>query len=1013
MANKQHGVSLSDVTQIVQKVYGFLCSAAFLPGESDMNYRIEDRQANRYTLKISPPATDTALIDLQIKMAGHLTAKLPGLNFPEVVLTAEGKPWYTQTDEEGNIVTIRLLKWVPGHTLGSVNPRSPALLEKWGATCGKLSKALQDFDHPAAHRFYEWDPSQALHCEKLFGYLADKTQKKTAIYFLDIFRNETLPRLRELRQGVNYNDAHEMNLLTDENLKEPVITGIIDFGDIVFTQTVNELAIACAYAVQGIPDPLEAATYVVRGYHGEYPLGEQETAVIFPLMGARLLISVLQAARNRILHPGNEYLQVSAKPAWETLEKLKRISPALAHYTFRNTCGWIPVPELRKYDKWFAENKDRITPVINPEGKKGMRPDLSVGSTALGHFTSWQTTETLTRTIDDMLKRAGADTGVGGYGESRPFYTSDPFTVPGNNGLQWRTVHLGTDIWTAAGTPVVAPLHGKIHSFRYNRGDRNYGPAIILQHKENELTFYTLYGHLSRDSITGLQEGKIIRQGEAFARVGQPPENGNWPPHLHFQIILDMLGNKGDFPGAATPETAGVWLSLCPDSEPFAGFRNLPPPWDSLETEKIPDKRKNILGPNLSISYRHPLHIVRGQMQYLLDNKGRRYLDTVNNVAHVGHEHPRVVKAAQRQIAVLNTNTRYLHENPVRYAEELLAAFPPELSVVYFVNSGSEANELAIRMVETCTGQKDMIAIEDGYHGNTGRAISVSSYKFDRKGGLGAPSTTHVVPVPDIYRGLHRSPDTAGEQYAGYVADAVREIQNQGRNVGGFICESLLSCGGQIVLPQGYLKKAYAAVQDAGGLCIADEVQVGFGRVGEHFWGFRLQGIIPDIVTLGKPMGNGHPIGALVTTRAVADVFDNGMEYFNTYGGNPVSCAVGREVLAVIRDEGLQHHALETGNYLISCLEELKQKHPVIGDVRGHGLFLGMELVKDREQRTPATTEADYLINRMREQGILMSNDGPDENVIKIKPPMCFGRNDVNFLIDTLDKVLREDFMVY
>ena len=429
-----------------------------------------------------------------------------------------------------------------------------------------------------------------------------------------------------------------------------------------------------------------------------------------------------------------------------------------------------------------------------------------------------------------------------------------------------------------------------------------------------------------------------------------------------------------------------------------------------LTTENILNSRRKNLGRSLSISYQKPLHIVRGYGQYLYDSNGRRYLDTANNVAHVGHQHPRVVRAAKRQIEVLNTNTRYLHENIVLFAEELLATFPPELSVVHFVNSGSEANELAMRMAEAYSGQKDMVAVEVGYHGNTARCIDVSSYKFDGKGGKGAPPTTQIVPIPDSFRGIYRGENTGGK-YAEHVLKAIEKIQAQGRNVGGFICESILSCGGQVVLPEGYLKKAYQHIRAAGGVCIADEVQVGFGRVGEKFWGFELQNVVPDIVTMGKPIGNGHPLAAVVTTAEVAEKFANGMEFFNTFGGNPVSCAIGREVLQIVKDENLQQHAFEIGEYLKKGLKDLQTRFPIIGDVRGHGLFLGFELIKNPETLEPAAEAAIYLANRMRERGILMSTDGPFHNVLKIKPPMCFDRGNVEFLMENLQRVLGEDFL--
>jgi 4-aminobutyrate aminotransferase-like enzyme len=359
-------------------------------------------------------------------------------------------------------------------------------------------------------------------------------------------------------------------------------------------------------------------------------------------------------------------------------------------------------------------------------------------------------------------------------------------------------------------------------------------------------------------------------------------------------------------------------------------------------------------------------------------------------------------------MGVLNTNTRYLHDNIIEFTTELLRTLPEELSVVYLVNSGSEANELALRMARTLTGQKDMIAIEVGYHGNTSGCIDVSSYKFDGKGGSGCPEHTHIVPLPDSYRGLYRGADT-GVQYAGHIQEQVDLIRSAGKNVAGFIFESILSCGGQVELPDQYLKLAFRSVHNAGGLCIADEVQVGCGRVGTTFWGFQLHGVVPDIVTIGKPIGNGHPLAAVVCTREVADAFANGMEYFNTFGGNPVSCAIGTEVLRVVREEGLQENALRTGEYLKTALRNMQDEFTFLGDIRGQGLFLGIELAD--EKKAPLTEKANYLVNRMRELGVLMSTDGRDDNVMKIKPPMVFSRREADDLLTLLKQVFTEDFM--
>ena len=424
-----------------------------------------------------------------------------------------------------------------------------------------------------------------------------------------------------------------------------------------------------------------------------------------------------------------------------------------------------------------------------------------------------------------------------------------------------------------------------------------------------------------------------------------------------------------------------------------------------LTRKSIYNLRKTHLSPSLSLSYSEPLHIIKGQAQYLYDADGCQYLDAVNNIQHVGHCHPKVVVAAQLQYEKLNTNTRYLDETIVNYAKELTDKMPSGLDVCYFVNSGSEANDLALRIARHVTQSKETIVLDAAYHGNLSSLIEISPYKHNGKGGSGAPDFVHTVPMPDPFRGKYRGKDT-GTAYANEVQIIIDKIKESGKEVSGFIVESLMGCGGQLVPPQGFLKESFQKVRKAGGLCIADEVQIGFGRMGDHFWGFETQGIVPDIVTIGKSMGNGHPLSAVVTTKAIADEFNNGMEYFNSFGGNPVSCAVGHAVLNVIEEEGLQKNAKKVGKYLKSLLNELREKYSMIGDVRGHGLFLGIELIRDQKYLEPADKEADQIVNAMKEKGILISTDGPDRNILKIKPPLVFNRENALFLTKTLDEIL-------
>ncbi|MFT4664223.1 MAG: 4-aminobutyrate aminotransferase-like enzyme/Ser/Thr protein kinase RdoA (MazF antagonist) [Gammaproteobacteria bacterium] len=1019
---QQVSISTSLAEKYALEYYGLKTIAKKLPGETDFNFHLKTESGEAYTLKISRPGETETAIDFEAKILAHLSIKNFPYQIPKLIPALSGRLFQQIKDEQNQERWMRLQTWVEGRMLDDVNPRSMSVLKDWGATAGQFALALADFDHPHAHRFYKWNPSETLYSKKHQQYIYDKEQTETADYFWNLFKNETLPKLGALRKSVNYNDAHEHNLLVNRDLKNPKISGVIDFGDALYTHTINELAIACAYAAMYFPNPLEAAAEVVRGFHTIFPLEEKEVDVLYSMIAARLMITAANAAWNKHQEPDNEYLLISEKPAWALLEKWRNIPPALAHYSFRAACNWDACPKEATFKEWLSQQKEDFAPVVNFSIGKVVPIDLRVGSLELGNNSNFNSIQKFERKINRFLEDQDAAICFGGYNETRPFYTSDAYQVNGNSGAEWRTVHLGMDFWMTAASPVFAPLAGRVHSVANNDGHCNYGPTIILEHQistadSGNFTFYSLYGHLSLDSIKGLQKGMPIQKGQQIARIGSPPINGNWPPHLHFQVLLNLLDQEGDFPGVAFPNEKDIWLSICPDPAslmqaflPNKITKEIQNKSKTLSSHQILETRNQFLGKNLSISYQKPLHIVRGFGQYLYDSTGRRYLDTVNNVAHVGHEHPSVVKAAQQQSAVLNTNTRYLHDNIVQYAKELLSTFPPELSVVHFVNSGSEANELALRMAKAYSNQKDMLALEVGYHGNTGGTIDISSYKFDGKGGKGAPAHTHILPMPDVYRGLYRN-ENAAEQYANHAKLAIEKIKGEGRNIAGFIAESILSCGGQVILPLGYLAAIYEMVRTEGGLCIADEVQVGFGRTGDHFWAFELQNVIPDIVTMGKPIGNGHPLAAVVTTKKVAETFANGMEYFNTFGGNPVSCAIGREVLKVIANEGLQQNAKEIGRYLTKALQKLKTRFPIIGDVRGIGFFQGIELVKNRETLEPAAAQTAYLANRMRERGILMSTDGPLHNVLKIKPPMCFTKANVDFLIENLELVLRENFM--
>jgi len=1004
------GYTIEEIKSLISTHFGLKGSVSQLPGEIDLNYLLTLPQGEKRTFKIANAKEKIENLEFQNALMSHLASANLGLEIPEIVSSLEGKAITIIQGKEGESRFIRMLTWVEGRPLAHVNPHSPDLLEKVGELCGKLGKSLAHFDHPASKRFIKWDLAQVNWIKPHIEKIGNKDRRETLLYFYNLHERLVKPELQHLRQSVIYNDGNDYNILVNHDLQNPAVPGVIDFGDAVYSHTINELAIAMAYALMHKPDPLQAGYHLVKGYHQIYPLEDYELKVLFPLIATRLIISVICSELNREEEPDNVYLQISDEAAWKLLDKLKTIPPSLAYYTFRGACGMTPCPQQKIFLDWIKTAD--LQPIIStPDLLQQHWLDLSVGSVELGNQSEVLDDEKLDQNIQDSIRTSGKTIGIGKYNEVRPFYTSSAFEHSGNEGPEWRTVHLGIDLFAPAGTPIFTPLRAEVISAFDNEGSRNYGPTVILKHDIlPELTFYTLYGHLGRSSNKKLKVGDHLEAGAQVGNLGARHENGGWSPHLHFQIMLDLLDAKTDFNGVALPSQREVWTSLCPD--PWWLIGKSASPADQMEdVQQLITFRKSHLGKNLSLSYQKPLHMVRGFRQFLFDTTGRKFLDTVNNVAHVGHEHPSVVRAGQQQMAVLNTNTRYLHKHIIRFTESLLSTMPHPLEVVFVVNSGSEANELALRMAKTYTGQKDMISVEVGYHGNTNACVDVSAYKFNGKGGKGAPEYTQVVPIPDTFRGIYRDPATAGREYASHLNKAVENVKAKGRKIAGFICESVLSCGGQVVLPNGYLKEAYQIVRNAGGVCIADEVQTGCGRVGSHFWAFETQGVVPDIVTIGKPIGNGHPLGVVVTTRAIAEAFANGMEYFSTFGGNPVSSVIGNEVLKVIENEGLQAHAMRTGETLHKELISLKKQYPVIGDVRGLGLFMGIELIKN-DKLAPATEEAAYLANRMRELGVLMSTDGPYENVLKIKPPMVFDANDITFLLETLEKVMKEDRLI-
>lgn len=1013
MVNDAPRFEPTEAARIARDVFGVDATVEPLPSERDQNFLITDHAGHRHVLKIANAGECRDMLDAQQAVMVHVAARTPLC--PRPVVTRDGGTIATTRGTDGREHFVWAVTHLPGRPLGTLAHHPGPLLQDLGRAVAALGGALADFDHPAIHREFHWDLAHASRVLSEYRPLLTDERLAAAIdTIVAQFDRHVRPVLDDLPRRAIHNDLNDFNVLVDGALTVAPgvrVSGVVDFGDMVHGYAVADLAIAGAYVLLGADDPLAAMAQLVRGHTTVAPLAEGELRALYGLSIMRLAMSACIAAHQRRLRPDNEYLDVSQSAIRRVLPQLARVPFGLAEAICRDAAGLEPSPSAARVRSWLAGHSTEFAPVLpfDLRTEPVLVLDLSVASPLVRAEPAENAEPVLTARVANAMREAGVRVSVGRYDEPRLLYSSTLFGEADTPLAERRTIHIGLDLFADAGTPVYAPLRGTVHAFADNRAALDYGPVIILRHElDDGIAFFTLYGHLSRESLDGLAVGQAIERGARFASLGSAEVNGGWTPHLHLQVFTDLLDLGTDVPGVALTSQRAVWRSISPDPNLLVGVpAHRFPPGPPSKDETLAARRR-LLGGNLSIAYRDPVRVVRGWRQYLFDDTGRRYIDAYNNVPHVGHAHPRVVEAGARQLALLNANTRYLSDVVNEYAERLTATFPEPLSVAFLVNSASEANELALRLARVYTRQRDMIVLEAAYHGNTTSLIDLSPYKHAGPGGTGAPDWVHAVAIPDVYRGAYKAPETAGAQYARHVHDVIAQLRERDRGIAGFIAETCPSVGGQIIFPRGYLAEVYRHVRAAGGVSIADEVQTGLGRLGTSFWAFEDQDVVPDIVVIGKPLGNGHPIGAVVTTPAIAAAFDNGMEFFSTFGGNTVSCAIGLAVLDVLRDEALQEHARRVGERMLGGLRPFVERHALVGDVRGSGLFLGVELVRNRETLEPAGAEASYVADRLREMGILLGTDGPFHNVVKIRPPMPFSDGDADVLVEAMDRALTE-----
>ena len=760
----------SAAAALAQELFAVEGQARLLASERDQNFKVTALDGRRFVLKIANPAEQRARLDCENAALAHLRRQDPSLPLPTPQPTRDCQDTIAQAqDPEGADCLVRLFSYQEGRVLADA-PKNPAQLTALGATLGRLSRALQGFHHPAAHRpDFPWNLDEVSQLAALLPYLSDARDRDLVARFLQHFERHGRARYEGLRRAVIYNDANDHNVLVDGDQ----ISGLIDFGDMVFSRQINELAVCLAYSLMGQESPLQAAVPLIKAYHHAFALQAEEVALLYDLVALRLCISLCLSAKHGQARQDNDYLLISQAPARTLLRALGAMNRDFVHAVFRQACGWSPVAHAPAVLAWLTQQQGTFHPLLGFDLFTAQKAviNLSAGSEDLANLGS--TPAQAEAYIAGLSRERGAHAVVGLYHEDRSVYQSENF-VSDNDPADRRSVHLGIDLFGPPGTALYAPLDGEVVSAVDNAIALDYGPTIILRHKAGPQgpVFYTLYGHLSRQSLGRLTPGTRIGKGQKFAATGDSQVNGGWAAHVHFQIITDLLGNDGNFPGAGEPTWMHIWRAITPDANLILGMPEETFAQHGRSKPQIMRDRQRLLGPSLSVNHReNPLKILRGQGAYLIDESGRAYLDCVNNISHVGHGHPKVVQAISQQAARLNTNSLYLHDNIVDYAERLTARLPEPLSVCFFVNSGSEANELALRLARSYTGRQAVVVQDHAYHGHSSSLIDMSPYKFDRKGGAGQQDWVRKASLPDPYRG----------RFKGYGLESDRQRPPHGR----------------------------------------------------------------------------------------------------------------------------------------------------------------------------------------------------------------------------------------
>lgn len=940
--------------------YGLSGALKELGSHQDRNFLLDRGDGRRFVLKICHGDYSTLELAAQHEALRHLSRQ-SDVRVPAVIAAVDGNDLLTLA-VDGHPVHVRLLEFIDGRSLAHVAHLSRQVMTGLAELCAQVDIALAGFEHPGLERILQWDPRHASALIKHLLPVIENAEERACIEEAALQAHaRLLPLIAQLPVQAIHMDITEYNVVWDRDSHRMwQLQGLIDFGDLVRTWRIADLSVTCAALLHHADgDPLFILP-AIAAYHAINPLQREELQALWPLIVARAAVLVLSSEQQASIEPDNAYIQANLGSEWNIFDVATAIPMALMEAAILDCVGLLDESDR-------AEAFSPLLPTLS--GQRFTSVDLGVLSE---HFEAgnWEQSGF----DEQLLKEAAYAHGLATsrYGEYRLSRTlPDSHQEP-------ETFALHVELLIPHGTAVHAPFNGTLR--------HTADGALMLVGTDANLR---LWGVRS-DFDSGVEFGAsdVIGQGGGSLIVQLCSEPDVSPPLF------------------STPSRAAAWRALCPSPKGMLGFDcDAPTLADAAE---LLARRDASFARSQKHYYQAPPQIERGWRNHLIDMQGRSYLDMLNNVAVLGHGHPRMAQVAAKQWSLLNTNSRFHYAAIAEFSERLLELAPEGMDRVFLVNSGTEANDLAIRLAWAYSGGRDVLSVLEAYHGWSVATDAISTSIADNPQALSTrPDWVHPVVAPNTYRGEARGADST-PFYLKSVDAHLSRLAEQGRQLAGFICEPVYGNAGGISLPPGYLQQVYQKVRAQGGVCIADEVQVGYGRLGHYFWGFEEQGVVPDIITMAKGMGNGHPLGAVITRREIAEALEAEGYFFSSSGGSPVSCRIGMAVLDVMKEEQLWENAQWVGGYFKERLLALIDKHPLAGAAHGSGFYLGLELVRDRQTLEPATEETTYLCDRLRELGIFMQPTGDYLNILKIKPPMVTTRRSVDFFVDNVSKVLSE-----